>query len=30
MSEFEEPDIWSDASCIELDDAFAIVEPADV
>jgi len=30
MSDFEEPDTWSDASCIELDDDFAIGEPVDV
>jgi hypothetical protein len=30
MSDFEEPDIGSDASCIELDDDFAIANPADV
>jgi len=29
-SEAEEPDILSDASCIELDDDFAIAEPIDV
>jgi len=28
MSHFEEPDTWSDASCIELDDDFAIADPA--
>jgi hypothetical protein len=29
-SESEEPDVQSDASCIELDDDFAIAEPIDV
>jgi hypothetical protein len=29
-SESEEPDLRSDASCIELDDDFAIAEPIDV
>jgi hypothetical protein len=30
MSEFEDPEIWWDASCIEFDDDFAIAEPIDV
>jgi hypothetical protein len=29
-SDNEEPDVWSDARCVELDDDFAIAEPIDV
>jgi hypothetical protein len=29
-SDIEEPDVWSDASCIEFDDGSAIAEPFNV